>query len=395
MRILIVHNHYGNYAIGGEANVMFAEAELLKESGFDVHVFECSNSGTESGDGIEKLLRLYHSQWSPIGYKMIEDVIKDVRPDVMHVHNYWYQLSPSIFKAAHDNGVATVFTLHNYRLLCPGVLFLRNNGPCEYCLTGNAWRSLFFRCHSNNFLKTLLSFRCFNYSRKRKRLADIVDRYIALSNFMRSKMIEGGIPGEQINVKPNFIKDPLIGKEKCINSRGAVFVGRISPEKGLDTLLQAWSGTYYPLTIIGGRRENYKGNVVIPSSVTFAGKKSREEVLYILSKASFLVFPSACYEGFPLSILEAMAIGKPILASDLGGRKEMVIHGKTGLLFKVGDTKDLCDKAKILAESPELCETLGANSRKKYLEEYSPNCNLNSLIEIYQEAISFYKGRTL
>jgi glycosyltransferase involved in cell wall biosynthesis len=393
MRILLVHNHYGRYATGGEAAVMQAEASLLEAHGHVVIKYERTNAEIEEAGLLGKIKVARDVAWSKAGYEAIKQVVDKFKPDVMHVHNYWFVLTPSIFDAAKNLGVATVLTLHNYRLICPGNQFLRNNKPCELCLDGNPYRVLWHRCYpGRSLLKSYLSLRLYLHTRKRGFLARWVDGYIALSEFGKKKFIEGGLPEGKLHIKPNFMSDPLHDSDIPWPGSGTVFVGRISPEKGLMTLMQAWRGINYPLTVIGNGPQMDSVKHAAPVSVVFAGQKSRGAVLEIIKKASFLVFPSDCYEGFPLSILEAMAVGKAVIATNLGPRKEIVHNGVTGMLFKARDPKDLRQKVQKLITDTELCVSMGKAGRQRYLQKYTPEKNYNILMAIYLAALKRSNG---
>ena len=385
MRVLLVHNHYGRFAVGGEANVMEAEAKLLESHGHTVMKYERTNAEITDGGLMSRLNAFFQVAWSSLGYEAIRKAVVEFKPDIMHVHNYWPLLTPSIFAAAKDNGVATVLTLHNYRLICPGVLFLRNNVPCELCLDGKPHRVLWHRCYTGkSLLKSYLSLRLYLETRNKGFLAPWVDAYIALTEFSRQKHIQGGLPEEKIYAKPNFTNNPPeIGREGP-RDHGAIFVGRISSEKGLIPLIRAWHGVDYPLTIVGEGplMESIRGRA--PKTVRFVGQKSREEVLHLIKESAFFVFPSTCYEGFPLTLLEAMALGRAVLASDLGPRREIVRDGITGLLFNAENPEDLRRKAQLLIADPEMTKKMGETARQVYLEKYTAETNYETLMNVYQ-----------
>jgi len=368
--------------------VMEAEVRLLESHEHTVMKYERTNAEITDGGLIRKLNAFFQVTWSPLGYEAIRKVIVEFKPDIMHVHNYWPLLTPSIFAAAKDNGVATVLTLHNYRLICPGVLFLRNNVPCELCLDGKPHRVLWHRCYTGkSLLKSYLSLRLYLETRNKDFLAPWVDAYIALTEFSKKKYIEGGLPKGKIYVKPNFMDDPLHTGETASPGHGAVFVGRVSPEKGLMTLVQAWGGMDYPLRIVGDGPLMNTINKKAPANVQFVGQKSREEVLQLIQGSAFLVFPSTWYEGFPLALLEAMALGRAVLASDLGPRREMVQDGVTGLLFDAENPEDLRRKAQQLIFNPEMTKKMGETGRQVFLEKYTAEKNYETLINIYQKII--------
>lgn len=386
MRILIAHNHYGHYAVGGEATSMRVEAELLRSYGHEVRVYECTNSEIAKRNLWGKIKAFKYMTWSPEGYEAIGKVLDEFKPDVMHVHNYWLMLTPSIFAAAKERGVATVLTLHNYRLVCPGGQFMYRNKPCEQCLNGRGWRVLWRRCYpGKSLLKSLLSFRLYRDTKKREFLSPLVDAYISLTEFSLQKFIEGGLPADKIFVKPNFMLDPLNGQAPDKDGHGAIFVGRLSPEKGLKTLIQAWQDINYPLTIVGDGPQLKELKAMATSVVRFVGLKEHADCLKMILASAFLVFPSEWYETFGRSLLESMAMGRATIATNLGPRPELVDNGKTGLLFEAGNPEDLRKKVLFLIDNPQLCVQMGIAAREKCLQEYNSDKNYQMLMEIYQK----------
>lgn len=413
LKVLVAHNYYGDRAVGGEATVFAQETELLRKNGCQVTTFERSNAEILNWSTWEKLalpLRLGHS--SKI-YREIVDLIEREKPDILHAHNYKYVLTPAIFKAAKDCGVKTVLTLHNYRLICPGGQLRRGERICEECLqkcpTRILWRRGCASKISTRVLQGLL------YWETKKEILENVDVFVALTEFSKRKFVEGGLPKERVWVKPNFIFDPLadslrpenkekrcdfkptlgaIGEEsgeaknKKNSREGAIFVGRLSSEKGIRFLTEAWRGVDFPLTIVGDGPEGEKIRRNAPSNIRFVGQKSREETLKLVQSACFLVFPSVCYEGFPMTILEAAALETPALASRLGGRSETTIEEETGLLFESGNIDDFCNAANRLIRNPDFCRRLGEGARRRYEVFYSPQKNFETLIKIYRAALN-------
>lgn len=392
MRILIVHNHYGDFAIGGEAMVMRAEAELLRSHGHEVCVYERTNAEITGRSILGKIKAFKDMTWSPEGYQAIAGEFKKFMPDLMHVHNYKFLLSPSIFKAAKDHNVATCLTLHNYRLACPAGLFLREGHVCEDCLRGFPYRMLWHRCPSNNLITNINQMYLFLGTRRRKFLKSWVDAYIALTEFGKSKFIAGGVPAERIHVKPNFVNEPSYVYSEPITRHGAIFVGRLSREKGIDILFNAWRDLDYPLSIVGDGPLMAELKENAPSNVIFHGSLDHATCLKMMAASAFLVFPSVCYEGFPLSLGEAMATGTAILTADFGPRPEIVEDGVNGLLYKDGDSADLKEKAMRLIKDETLCASLGAGARQRYLERYTPEVNYEMLMGIYNSALEHHKS---
>lgn len=388
MRILIVHNHYGNYAVGGEAMVMKAEAELLRNHGHEVLVYERTNDEILRRGFWGKIKAFKNMCWSPEGYRSVAAQIKAFKPDIMHVHNYKFLLSPSIFKAAKDHRVATCLTLHNYRLICPAGQLLRDGKICEDCINASPYRMIFYRCAFDSFVKNLAQFYLYQGTRKRQFLAPWVDAYIALTSFGKSKFVEGGLPENKVFAKPNFMVDP--GPENNFQNRyGALYIGRISKEKGVGALLEAWRGINYPLEIVGDGALAPELQVKASPNVKFHGPLEHGTCLEMIRKAAFLVFPSVWYEGFGLTILESLANGIPIIASDLGPRREMVKDGFNGFLYPSDNIHILQEKVQTLVNNPDLCKQMGKNAREFYLANYTPAKNYKQLMDIYESAIAF------
>jgi glycosyltransferase involved in cell wall biosynthesis len=388
MRILIIHNHYGNFKTEGEAQVAKAEGELLSSRGHIVSKYSATNAELEKLTLIDKCQSLLRVGWSQDGYERVKAAIEEFRPDLMHVHNYWFRLTPSIFAAAKERGVATVLTLHNYRLVCPAGQFLRKGMPCELCMDGRGSRILVHNCYPDrNWLKSLLAYRLYRETQKRQFLAPLVDAYIALTEFARGKAIEGGLPADKVHLKPNFMFDPLHGQPATMPGMGAIYVGRLSPEKGVMGLLDVWRAIDYPLTIVGDGPQMAEARRAAGSNVTFLGNRSHEDVLQLIEKSAFLVFPSEWYEGFPLSLLESMAIGRAVVATDLGARREMVRDGQTGLLDRSRDAGDLEAKVRRLISDRSLCAAMGAAARKDYLAKYTPETNYRTLMQVYEQVL--------
>ena len=390
MRILSVHNYPGDYATGGEGNVFEDEAKLFKRHGHIVRQYKCTNANAMSGSLLTKAKAFLQAPWSKDGYKIIKDEINRFAPDIMHVHNFFFVLSPSIFRAAKDLGIPTVATLHNYRLISPCSQLLRNGKICEVCINKNPWRIMLYRCYQNTFLANFLRYRFYYLGERKHQWINDIDAFIALTEFAKCKFIEGGLPKDKIYVKPNFLHESAENFKTQQNGYGAVFVGRISQEKGLITLLKAWQGIKYPLTVIGDGPQMNALQGLKSENVQFVGMKPHDVVMQEIKKAAFLIFPSEWYEGFGLVIIEAMASGRAILASDIGPRSELVKHKENGLLFRAGDANDLRENVRWLIANPKKCAEMGQVGRKEYLLKYTSETNYKMLLNIYEKTIYRY-----
>ena len=266
---------------------------------------------------------------------------------------------------------------------------MRKGKVCEICLKQSPYRVLVHRCFPGKSLfKSYLSLVLYNETKKRRFLAEWVDAYVALSEFGRSKFIEAGLPKDKVFVKPNFVNDPangaLLGKS---DTRGALYAGRVSSEKGVETLLRAWQGLDYLLWVAGEGPLLKNMRRKATSSIQFLGWQSHEETMRLLQEAAIFIFPSEIYEGFPLSLLEAMAMGKATIATDLGPRREMVEDEVSGLLFKPGAAEELRAKVERLFQDRALRARLGQAARKTYLERYTPERNYMMLMDVYDKVI--------
>jgi glycosyltransferase involved in cell wall biosynthesis len=389
MKILIVHNFYGNYATGGEANVFYNEVRMLREHGHEVYTYEVTNQELFEFNFFEKIKFFFNPGWSKKSYKKFSLKLDEIKPDIVHFHNYKYVLSPSVIKAAKDKNIPTVLTIHNYRMLCPAGSFLRNNKPCELCFQKGFPERMFIHLCSNNRLKdTYFMYRLYKTLQRHKWLSNYVDSYIVLSEFAKEKYLKLGLPQEHVFVKPNFIrKDISLSPFNIPFEQFVIYIGRLSVEKGIHLITPRWSKDFPPLVIVGEGPLYKEMKATAPANVYFTGNLSHEQAMYLLSKSMFLIFPSVWYEGMPLVIIEAMYLSKAILASNLGPRKEMITHNINGLLYDISKKGDFEEKVKyMLAE--ERYKILGKNANKIVNEKYTELENYKQLIYIYEKTIS-------
>jgi len=384
MRILFVHNAYQQ--IGGEDAVVQKEVELLKHNGSDVYLLRLSNDNINGF--FSRLKTALDVKYSYSSRELLHREIRRYQPDVVHVHNFFPLLSPSIYDACTDNSVPVVQTLHNYRTICPGALLMRNGNICEKCINGSPYNAVLYSCYRDSMLGSLIVSHMVAYHRNHSTWQEKVDRFIVLTEFARQKFIQANFPSNKIAIKPNFTNCE-VSEAKFFdeNKFKALFVGRLSHEKGVSTLLSAWKKISLPLLIIGDGPllENVKNSGL--DTVIASGLLSSSEVSIKMSKASFLIMPSEWYEGFPMVLVEAFSHGLPVIASRLGGMAEIVEDGVTGLHFEAGNSDDLADKVLWLQNHPEECKEMGDNARRAYQEKYTSEINNKLLMQIYQEVI--------
>lgn len=385
LKILLVHNRYQQY--GGEDTVVEAEAQLLRDAGHEVDGFFIDNDNIQ-GIG-SKLTAAVLTTYNPGSRAAMRERLRALRPDIVHVHNIFPQLTPSIFDACIDERVPSVMTLHNYRLGCGNALLFRDGHPCEDCLHGTAYNAVLHRCYRSSRLGSAVVASMIAYHRHAGTWRHKVSRFIALTEFARTKLLVAGLPSEKICIKPNFVADPTKGAS-VTTSPGAygLYAGRLSVEKGVSTLIEAWKGIDYPLRVLGDGPLRVELERVAPANVTFLGHRAREDVFREIKGASFLIVPSIWYEGFPMAVVEAMAAGKPILASAIGGLNEIIADKREGLHFRPSDAVDLRHTVERLRADPASLEAMGRNARKRYLERLAPESNLKILSQIYAEVIS-------
>ena len=237
MRILVLHNRYRQP--GGEDAAVELETRLLREHGHEVILFEAGNAPVEGAAGLVRLTR--NCAWSDSSYKQVLRLCREHRPDVAHVHNFWMTLSPSVHAACHEAGVPTVQTLHNYRLLCPNALLMRDGRVCEECVGGAPWRGVLHRCYRNSILASAAVAWMISANRQRDTWNRHVDAFLVPSEFARTRFVEGGFDANRILVKPNLIADPGRPCTRPSASNMVLYAGRLSAEKGLGTLLAAWA----------------------------------------------------------------------------------------------------------------------------------------------------------
>jgi len=392
MKILIIHNKYQQS--GGEDCVFLNELTLLKENGHIVETVLFDNRTIKST--LDKLLTAVGCIFNFKSYFLIIDKIKRFKPDIIHVHNFFPLISPSVFFAASKCDVPIVLTLHNYRIICPNALLLRNQRPCISCIDKkNQIKGVLCKCYRNSFVQTfIVMLQNFVHSVLLKTWQKHLSRIIVLSEFSKrifDKSIIKSISGNMI-VKPNFTS-----KYEVKNKRKEdfyIFIGRLSEEKGINVLIEAFRNSELHLKIIG--------NGPLESEVSNFSKKNnnvetydfmeKEEMLEFLSRAKALIFPSICFENCPLIILEAFMLGIPVICSDIGGGAELIENGENGLLFSAGKASELIEKVKKIEKDGDLLEKLSSGALKSYKKLYTPESNYLRLIEIYQKTISNYQN---
>jgi glycosyltransferase involved in cell wall biosynthesis len=397
-RILLVNKFY--YPRGGDCIYTINLERLLRKQNHEVAIFsmqhpenlpsewasyfphEISYSPVKQGDLLESFRR-------PLGSKEVKTkfirLLDDFKPDIVHLNNIHSQLSPVLAKIAFQQKIKVVWTLHDYKLLCPRYDCLKEGRwVCEKCFTGSKIHALIHRCTKGSIVASGLA--CLEALKwHREKLETYTACFICPSQFIKDKMIKGGFRKEKMNVLHNFIdQEKLINP--CFEKSGfCCYVGRMSPEKGVETLLKAAQSLPYPLKLIGGGPQlEYLKSRYTDKHIEFCGKKNWDELKTILSHALFSILPSEWYENNPLAIIESLCLGTPVLGANIGGIPELVENKKNGLLFESGNVEDLKEKMIAMFDSAPLfdAKTIAMNAFDKYSAE-----------KYYDQLIRMYKNQ--
>ena len=390
MNILIVHNTYQES--GGEDVVFEQERRLLARNGHRVVTYERSNHELEAYSSLQRIGMLTQIISAEDSKSEIRELLRTERPQLVHVHNTFMMISPSVFEVCQEEGVPVVQTLHNYRLLCPAAIFYRDGHVCEECCDHGLLRSVCHGCYHDSRAATAAVALMLQVHRTKRTWQDSVNGYVALTEFARQKFIEGGLPANKIHVKPNFVH-PDPGERNAAGDY-ALFAGRLSEGKGVSTLIAAWGllASAIPLVVIGdgplrpqlesqARRNDTQ-------QVAFRGRLDVTETRAAMKRAAFLIVPSVWYETFSLNIAEAFACGTPVICSRLGAMEENVADHRTGIHFTPGDPEDLAQKVEWAWTHPSELALMGREARREYENRFTPEKNYTRLMEIYQHTVA-------
>lgn len=390
MRVMLVHNFY--QITGGEDGVFHAERRMLEEASVDVSLFTVTNDWIKGP--IRQTAAALKVIYNPLARRALARKLVELAPDVVHVHNFFPQLSPAIFDACRAARIPSVLTLHNFRILCPTGFLTGNDADRERSMRGSCWWTVPRKVYRNSTAGTLALAAMVEFHKRTGTWLRKVDQFVALTDWARQMFIRGGLPAERISVKPNWIPRPVSPATAMHGSRhGALFVGRLDEQKGIRALVEAWRDLDYPLTVIGdGPLADQVQHAANPR-ITFLGRQSREQVQRAMQVARFLVLPSVGYEMFPLTVLEAFANRLPVLCSDLPSLTGLVEVGVTGLKFPPNDAAKIATVVRRALAEKSLLDTMGQNAERVYLARYTPELNIRQLLEIYETARSVSRNQ--
>ncbi|MCM1336817.1 MAG: glycosyltransferase [Candidatus Amulumruptor caecigallinarius] len=352
-RVLIANKFY--YPRGGDCICTINLERLLRDKGHETAIFSMNYpenipsewapyfaSEVDFGGGAGAKLRAIRRILGMGDVRAsFSRLLDDFKPEVVHLNNIHSQLSPVLAQIARKRGIRVVWTLHDYKLICPAYTCLRDGSVCEECFAGPR-PVLTHRCMKGSLAASAVAWiEALKWNRPT--LVESVDTFICPSAFMKEKMLQGGFPEEKLTVNCNFIdfdKQRLLFKAPVDDrSDYYCYVGRLSPEKGVDTLLEAASRLPYPLKVAGGGPllDELKARYASSPQIEFLGPLDAAGVSELLSHARFTVIPSVWYENNPLSVIEALCAGTPVLGASIGGIPELIDEGATGLTFTPGD----------------------------------------------------------
>lgn len=391
MKILLSNKFY--YRRGGDCVCTINLENLLKSHGHSVAIFAMEHPETISTQWkkyfpsevkFEFSSKIIEAITRPFGSKEVRhkflDLLDDFQPDIVHLNNIHSQLSPIIAQIAHKKNIKVVWTLHDYKLLCPRY-DCRKKGKemCNECFSDKK-NVIKNRCMKDSIIASYLSYlEALKWNKDK--LEAYTDYFICPSNFMREKMIEGGFNPQKLIVLCNFIDT-----EKCkCNSYEKkedyyCYIGRLSSEKGVQTLIEAANRLPYRLKIIGNGPLDKDLQKKAKNQIEFLGFKQWEEIKQLVNKAKFNILPSECYENNPLSIIESLCLGTPVLGANIGGIPELIEEKINGMVFESKNSIDLENKIRIMWNHPFNYFQIAQQAQNKYnAENYYKN-----ILEIYK-----------
>jgi glycosyltransferase involved in cell wall biosynthesis len=389
VRVLQLHTHYREQ--GGEDAVVHAEADLLRHRGHEVVQHEVSNPR----DALGAATALALAPWNPFEARSVRRLAEQTRPDVVHVHNTWYAMSPSVLWALRGIGVPVVVTLHNFRLLCANAQLFRDGAPCEDCIGSHPWHGVRHRCYRASAPQSAAPAATIALHRRLGTWEHCVDLFLVLNEFARDRFVRGGLPAGRIRIKRNFVPDPGPRSVPASSSRTVLYAGRLSPEKGVDVLVEGWrriaAGTSLELVIVGDGPSRAALERRADPSIRFEGRLPPSAVRERMHAARALVIPSIWYEGQPIVALEALAAGLPVLASRTGGMPDLLDPLGREWLVAPGAAEAWSD-ALLELQEPERIEVGSRHARACYEDAFTEAAAAGALEDAYEWARSRSAG---
>jgi len=380
VKIAVIHTRYRQQ--GGEEVAFEAEARLLAEHGHDVCRIEADNAELEA---VPPPTAAALAVWNEKRRQDIAERLRSFKPDVVHFHNTFPLLSPAVYYAI-PRRVATVQTLHNYRLVCPAATLLRDSGVCEDCVGRAPLPAVRYGCYRGSRAASAAAAIMLQVHRVLRTWQEQVDAFIALTSFAKGIFVRGGLPAERVFVKPNFVDpDPGAGAH---DQDHFLFVGRLHEQKGIPLLLEAFSQTGLSLRIAGAGplEADVRAAAAALPTITFLGSQPRARVIDEMKTARALVVPSVSYENFPLVLAEAFATGLPVIVSDLPNLGELVVRAGAGWSFRNANASDLARVLRQVNQDAEGRRVASGSARSLYQAEYTGAATHATLEMVYRAA---------
>jgi glycosyltransferase involved in cell wall biosynthesis len=411
MRILFCNKY--NFAFSGTEMYLFEVMELLRAQGHEVALFSMSDARGQttpydphfvphvdfkSEPGFWRRARqLPRAIYSSQARQKIRGMIREFRPDIAHVRNIYHHLTPSILWELKAHGIPVLHHLNDFKLLCPSYNMVSKGESCERCKGGAFWHTLPSNCYAGMGARIALTAEAYAH-RWIRSYQRCVDLFLAPSKFVRDKFVEHGWDGCRFRELPHFQRAHDLVQAASVPDAPLLYFGRLSPEKGVDDLLRAMQHTPELHLVIAGdgpqKAELQKLQADLRlSNVEFVGNVSAEERDRLIRRSRFTVLPSHAYETLGKTILESYAEGRPVVASDLGSRREFVRDGETGLLYRCGDVNQLVQSIRMLAANPEI--SMGRAGWEFVRERHTPEGHYAALFGFYEELISHKASRQI
>lgn len=406
MRILYCNKY--NYPFSGTEVYLFEAMELMRSRGHETALFSMQDSrGGEtpydryfvrpidfktSGAVWQKTKQAARAIYSIEARKKIRAMIRKFRPDVAHVRNIYHHLSPSILWELKAQGVPVLYHVNDFKLLCPSYNLVSNGRACEACNGGAFWHAMAGDCYPGLGARMALTAEAYAH-RWLGTYRKCVELFLAPSEFVRQKFVEHGWDASRFEVLPHFQEVSPQPVSRIPEHGLILYFGRLSAEKGISDLLRAVQRLPHLRFVVAGdgperdRLQNLAGELEL-RNVQFVGHVDKAERDRLIAESRFTVMPSHAYETFGKTILESYALGRAVIASDTGSRRELVRAGETGLLYQCGDVKQLARSIQMLASQPELAERIGRAGRELVLRKYTAEEHYQKLVQLYEDLVA-------
>lgn len=399
MKVLLVNKFF--FMKGGAETVYFQERDMLLSEGIDIIEFSMKhekNLVSKYADFFVDNVDYYQEQTiknkinTAVNFihnsqacEKFKALLEQEQPDLVHFHNIYHQLTPSIIKVAKQFGCKTVLTAHDTKIACPSYTMYRDGHTCEECVHGSVWNATKYRCQEGSLIKSVLLSVEATYQNISKNYQQL-DAIVSPSRFL-GRFIQQKLPNNRVDVIVNGI-DESVSLEGVSDQGYFLYLGRLSQEKGVPTLAKAHQLMTQTagLKIVGDGPEFNQLKETYPSA-ELLGFKRGEELLTLIKEAKAVIVPSECYENCSMSVIEAMSYGKPVIGSKIGGIPEQIRDGIDGYLFQAGNAQALANTLDLLVKEPNKTIDMGNNARERFLSKYTLTKHKYDLLNLYQELL--------